>query len=201
MKWSDWDPGMASDDELISDVLKSMPQSPIKSVPKVVKMIENPDSRFYLAGPASLRAHDLVHVILGRGLLAQDEAFVIGFTMGDALGAAAVDRLIFLNFSTVLYPKPFKFSAADELVFNFAFDCGLSWKSKDIHRMEVKKVEKMSMASARALFGLTRETLDKWYSYEANRLPSSRSSKRLTANFKVAVRPVAPDREIQGYKS
>jgi hypothetical protein len=33
---------------------------------------------------AYLEGHDCMHVILGRGLLNQDEAFVIGFTMGSA---------------------------------------------------------------------------------------------------------------------
>lgn len=48
-----------------------------------VWMVENPESPFALAGAIDLYDHDCVHCVLDRGLLLPDEAFVIGYTMGN----------------------------------------------------------------------------------------------------------------------
>ena len=49
----------------------------------LVWLIENPKSPFHLHGAVTLRDHDHIHVLLGRGQANDDEAFVIGFTMGN----------------------------------------------------------------------------------------------------------------------
>jgi hypothetical protein len=36
----------------------------------------------------------MIHVLLGRGLLAQDEAFVIGFTMGATKAVSGFERIV-----------------------------------------------------------------------------------------------------------
>src|SRR4249919_2256821 len=56
-------------------------------VPLIVQLVENPRFDFpgldIFHGATGLQAHDRIHVLLGRGLLPKDEAFVIGFTMGS----------------------------------------------------------------------------------------------------------------------
>lgn len=57
-----------------------------EEVPFLVRLVENPalDLPFMdvFHGATDLPTHDYLHIVLGRGLLAKDEAFVIGFTMG-----------------------------------------------------------------------------------------------------------------------
>ncbi|OWY63259.1 hypothetical protein B7486_54070, partial [cyanobacterium TDX16] len=54
-------------------------------IPFFVWLLENPDSSFALPGKIHLRQHDYLHLLLGRGFSASDEAYVIGFTMGNDL--------------------------------------------------------------------------------------------------------------------
>ena len=59
-----------------------------ENIPLIIKLVENPNyntSKLF-GGAVDLFTHDCVHVLLGRGLLVKDEAFVIGYTMGYALG-------------------------------------------------------------------------------------------------------------------
>ena len=65
-----------------------------REVPLLVQLVENP--RFDLpgieifSGATNLRTHDYLHILLGRGLLPKDEAFVLGFTMGSTNRVGAV---------------------------------------------------------------------------------------------------------------
>ena len=55
-----------------------------EEVPFVIQLVENPRYDVGLfAGNVDLFTHDCIHVLLGRGLLVKDEAFVIGYTMGS----------------------------------------------------------------------------------------------------------------------
>ena len=54
-----------------------------KDISWLVWLIENPKSPFHLHGAATLHDHDHIHVLLKRGQDNDDEAFVIGFTMGN----------------------------------------------------------------------------------------------------------------------
>lgn len=48
-------------------------------------LLENPDSPLPFAGKIDLYRHDCLHLLLERGLSVEDEAFVVGFTMGNDL--------------------------------------------------------------------------------------------------------------------
>ncbi len=64
----------------------------------------------------------MLHVLLGRGLLNQDEAFVIGFCMGAAQENSKFSRLFFEFIGTKIDPKPYSLSADDMTAFHLAFD-------------------------------------------------------------------------------
>src|SRR5512132_4682412 len=64
-----------------------------REIPLIIQLVENPKYDLpgidIFPGATDLHTHDMIHIVLGRGLLPKDEAFVIGFTMGstDRLGA------------------------------------------------------------------------------------------------------------------
>ena len=71
----------------LKTVLKEMEPFSLlpEEVPLIIRIIENPKYDIGLFGGATtLGAHDCIHILLGRGLLVKDEAFVIGYTMGSA---------------------------------------------------------------------------------------------------------------------
>ena len=49
-----------------------------------VWLLENPKSPFRLSGAVNLFNHDIIHILLNRGMDVDDEAYVIGFTMGNS---------------------------------------------------------------------------------------------------------------------
>src|SRR5262249_27159168 len=92
--WHAWDPFVIPETKSLAHARLTMPRSPIKKIPLLVRILENPTSPISLAGPTTLLDHDCIHIILGRGLLQQDEGFVIGYSIGNASGSSGFDRLL-----------------------------------------------------------------------------------------------------------
>jgi hypothetical protein len=53
------------------------------AIPLIIRLFENPSSPIALPGKISLHNHDCLHIILGLGVSPAEEAFIIGFTMGN----------------------------------------------------------------------------------------------------------------------
>ena len=97
-----------------------------QDIPFVIKIAENPNyitSKLF-TGAVDLFTHDCIHVLLGRGLLVKDEAFVIGYTMGSAKKMSRWRRNLFMFFSKYLYPKGYKFGEEERFVFNMGILAG-----------------------------------------------------------------------------
>lgn len=73
-------------------------------IPFVVWLVENPDSPLPLPGKIHLRQHDYLHLLLRRGFAATDEAYVIGFTMGDDLRTERWHLWLYKLVSLLIYP-------------------------------------------------------------------------------------------------
>ena len=58
-------------------------------LPLSLWLFEDPDSPVALPGAACLDLHDCLHILLNRGYSTADEAFVVGFSMGNDRRAAA----------------------------------------------------------------------------------------------------------------
>ena len=183
MNWRDWNPFALNENMTITDAVATMPSSPIKKIPFFVWLFENPASPFRLAGAADLLEHDICHVILGRGLLLQDEAFVIGFMMGNALDSSGWDRLIYRVVGQLIYRKPFRFHENDFRAFDFAFDVGQAMAEKNLFTREVRDLVDFSIGEVRKAMGLERTQLCHYYSDEVLLLPHTKVSARLTWNI------------------
>jgi len=94
-------------------------------VPLIIRLVENPQYDIGLfAGNVDLKTHDYIHVLLGRGLLPKDEAFVIGYTMGTTKKMPRWRRNLFMFCSKYLYPKGYKFGEEERFVFNMGVALG-----------------------------------------------------------------------------
>ena len=82
LPWEDWVPGLNNGHLTMREVFDTLPGITPDEVAWHVRMLENPASPISFTGAIELHPHDCVHILLGRGLLNQDEAFVIGYTMG-----------------------------------------------------------------------------------------------------------------------
>ena len=98
--WDEWSPGLDTDVMTLREVLQTMPASDATSVPEIIKKYENPESPHALPGAISLARHDCIHVLLGRGLHVQDEAFIIGATMGTTIMTAMIGKTTMIGTTT-----------------------------------------------------------------------------------------------------
>ena len=84
----------------LCDILAEMEEFKLdqEDVPLIIKLVENPKYKTsqIFSGAVDLFTHDCIHVLLGRGLLPKDEAFVIGYTMGSAKKMTRWRRNLFM---------------------------------------------------------------------------------------------------------
>ena len=97
-------------------------------IPLIVQMIENPKFDIpgieIFNGSTNLFNHDMIHFVLGRGFLAKDEAFVLGFTMGSTNRVTTMEEKLYSFFTKNIYPKSYKFNDEDLIVYKNAVRLG-----------------------------------------------------------------------------
>ena len=97
-----------------------------KNISWLVWLIENPKSSFHLHGASTLHDHDHIHVLLRRGQANDDEAFVIGFTMGNDDRIKSWEAKLYKFISRWLYPKVEQFTKNQLKIFDSGFKYGQS---------------------------------------------------------------------------
>lgn len=128
-------------------------------IPFVIWLLENPNSPLALPGKISLRHHDYIHILLGRGVSPQDEAFVIGFTMGNDLKTNELHLLIYKFFAKFIYPYPYNFSTLDLINFNLGFMYGRKIKIKQINEMNFEIYQNENIGHLRKIFGINTDEI------------------------------------------
>lgn len=94
-------------------------------VPFIIRLFENPSFNI-LPGSVTLKQHDIIHLILGRGILLKDEAFVLGFTMGSTKSLNRIQKAIFLFVVKYIYPEGYRFGPEEIEI----FESGLKFASE-----------------------------------------------------------------------
>ena len=105
-------------------------------IPLSVWLIENPNSPFSLPGSVDLRGHDCIHLLLNRGMSLFDEAFVIGYTMGNCSNIGNHHISVYKLFSKICFPETYKFNSFHMKAFDFGFLYGKKVKFKNIHQVK-----------------------------------------------------------------
>lgn len=154
-------------------------------VPLIVQLVENPRFDFpgldIFHGATGLVAHDRIHVLLGRGLLAKDEAFVIGFTMGSTDRVSQTEEALYGFFSKYFYPKSYSFSDEDYRVFQDAVRLGFVSDCQALSDVDLEALLDLPLAEARRKIGIETDLLRAYYAIEQKRYPHSFESQRLLA--------------------
>ena len=138
---------------LRQEVAKISVDSP-DEIPGIVKLLENPQSRWALPGKISLYNHDCLHVLLRQPLIPQGEAFVIGFCMGNDPGTNWIHVQIFKFFARYIYPKSYRFYRQDFDYFAQGFKYGKSLMLKKINRFDFSSLENSSARQIQNYFGI-----------------------------------------------
>ena len=117
-----------------------------------VWLIENPKSPFSLTGAIDLYNHDIIHILLGRGMDVKDEALVIGFTMGNSEYTNSLVKWLFLLCARMLYPSGYRFGDAEIKEYNRGYSYGLSRRKRNMH-LEIFDIEE-DVSDIRRRFGI-----------------------------------------------
>ena len=123
-------------------------------MPFVIWLLENPNSLVALPGKTSLLHHDYIHILLNRGIFSQDEAFVIGFTMGNDLKTNQIHLFIYQFFAKFIYPAPYNFSELDLMSFKLGFAYGRKIKIKQINEINFEIYQNETIGFLRSFFGI-----------------------------------------------
>lgn len=174
-----WMPGLDNDHLTLNEVLATLPGDDASAIHWLVWLVENPKSPFAMRGAVSLIRHDAIHVILGRGILPQDEAFVIGFTMGTCRSFTGLERWIFEKISRYLYPDPYRFRKSDVLAYRLGVEFAKYSGIPKIYEAPLETEGQTALGEIRRSLGIDTRSLKEIYRKEQQLIPHSVESKRL----------------------
>ncbi len=177
--WLAWYPGLDDDDRIIGEVLETMPASPASAIPWIVRLFENPESFFRFRGAQDLEDHDVLHVLLGRGLQDQDEAFVLGFAMGTAKQVSWLQFRIFKYALAHWYPEPYRVPPFLQPAFDLGVACGKATGRKNLYKQPLKQMKHFSIRDAREALEIDVQVVKKYFRIEQERIPFTMASMRL----------------------
>ncbi len=154
-----------------------------EDIPLIIQLVENP--KFDLPGieifngATDLDTHDNIHILLGRGLLAADEAFIIGFTMGSTNRVSTTEEKLYSFFAKYLFPKQYQFSDEAVQIFKDAVRLGYISDCERLDKVDYKALHGLTIAQARAKIGIEEDLLRAYYAIELKRYPNSFCANRL----------------------
>lgn len=151
----DENPSRNHPDQPLQHALNMMNGDAPSSIPLVVRLLENPVSPFALPGKIDLYRHDCLHLLLDRGFSLEDEAFVIGFTMGNDEHTNRLHLAIIKLCSWLLYPKPYRFSRAHFRFFHQGVLYGRNIGLKNLNQFDFRAHEHKPLRELRRLLGIS----------------------------------------------
>ena len=180
LTWEDWHlpltRGGVTLDQAIDDLAR-VGAAP-EEIPFMVRLAENPEYDLF-HGAVDLRTHDCIHLLLGRGLLAKDEAFVIGFTMGSTHKMGATEEKLFTLVAQHLYPGIYRFDEDDVRVFRDAVRLAFVSDCAALDKVDYDRHLERTLDELRRDLGIEVDLLHAYYAIERRRYPAARESQRL----------------------
>ena len=149
-----------------------------EDIPLMVRLAENPRYNLF-HGAVDLKTHDYIHAVLGRGLLAKDEAFVIGYTMGSTNRLSATEEKLFTLVAERLYPGIFRFSREDVRVFRDAVRLAFVSETPALNQVDYSRFLDRTLGDIRQELHIDEALLRAYFTIEMRRYPGSLESQRL----------------------
>lgn len=154
-----------------------------ENIPLIVKLVENPEfimpGYTLFHGAVDLEAHDYIHILLGRGLLPEDEAFTIGFTMGSTKQVGIVEPILFELITQYLYPETYQFRDRDINIFHSALKLAETSDCVALDKVDYAKLLDQTLQKVRCELGVNENKIRAYYRTEKNLYTDSVASRRL----------------------
>jgi hypothetical protein len=133
---------------------ESLEGDPPSKIPFMVWLLENPDSPVALPGCIDLFGHDCIHLLLRQGFTSKNEAYVVGFTMGNDVRTNRLHLMIFKFAARVLYPEKYRLDASEIEYFERGFDLGQKIRVKNLNRFSFSQWHEKTLQDIRVEIGL-----------------------------------------------
>jgi hypothetical protein len=154
-----------------------------RDIPVVVQLVENPSFDLpgieIFSGATNLQTHDWIHILLGRGLLPRDEAFVLGFTMGSSNRVGPVEERLYMLIARYLYPGGYRFDDDDVQVYRDAVRLGYISDCRSLAEVDYVPMLDWPLGRIRREIGIEEDLLRAYYAIERRRYPDSAAARRL----------------------
>lgn len=183
--YSDWHIPLSRQAITLAEALQSLSRvgAAPQEVPLMVRLVENPAFKLpgftLFHGAVNLETHDAIHILLGRGLLPEDEAFTIGYTMGSTKKVAAHEKELFALISKYLYPAEYKFNQRCIQIFKDAVHLAQLSACQALDSIDFNRYLSWTLDDVRRELGIEIDLLKAYFNIEKNRYPDSPGSQRL----------------------
>lgn len=177
----EWNPGLNTDDLTLQALYRTLPKASVDEIEQLERLLENPASPYDLPPTLRLHRHDCIRILLGRGLLNQDEAFVLGYTSGTAHERIEEDMVQAIRHAaTLLYKPPYRMTDADLTAFDLAFALGAQSPMRHIYNFDFDRAMDLDIGDIRRELGINVKALKTTFQEERLLLPGNKASERLT---------------------
>jgi hypothetical protein len=139
---------------ILKRAYQTLDGDPPSKIPFIVWLLENPESPLALPGCIDLYKHDCLHLLLKQGFTSENEAYVVGFTMGNDIRTNRIHLLIFKIAARVLYPEKYRLNDSDVDAFKRGFQMGQRVRVKNINQTSFKQWEYKVLREIRTEIGL-----------------------------------------------
>lgn len=162
-----WHIPLDADTITIDEALQTMDSFKLNQddVPFIIRLFENPKYNI-LPGSVTLKAHDIIHILLSRGVLPKDEAFVIGFTMGTTGKLSTITKTIFKLVTGYLYPDGYRFDKDEYRIYEYGIECASIMTCPDLSSVDLTELLGYTIKNARERLGINTSTLREYYILE-----------------------------------
>lgn len=185
VSWKDWIIPITEENLTVREALETQASSGAADtvkIPLIVRLIENPKYDIpYITifdGAVNLSEHDIIHLLLGRGMLSKDEAFVIGFTMGSSNAMSTMQKKVYSFIAKYFYPKYYKFDDEDADVFKKAAHLGYVSDCTPLNKVNYEELMDLTLKEARQKVGLNPNLIKAYYENEKKKYPNDKASQR-----------------------
>ena len=143
-----------SDSSPLAKSLETLGGFEQQDIPFWIWLLENPQSLISLPGSISLFNHDCLHILLDCGLSLEDEAFVIGFTMGNDPRTNPFHIAIYYFFASFIFPADYRFNAEQFKHFFAGYKMAREIDFSCIHKVDFGAYRDSTIGDLRSKFGI-----------------------------------------------
>lgn len=154
-----------------------------EDMPLMLRLQRDPDLSFlgqlvFRAG-MDQRQHDSIHLLLGRGLLPLDQAFVLGFTIGCSKKGSMPEHKLHGEVGRHFYRNVPLFNEAEGAVFKEGIKLAYMSFCAPLENFDFTPWHDLTLRELRDAAGVEAELLLAYYAVEKHRYPHVLASQRL----------------------